>query len=285
MGLFSFLSRTGENPGPFEGLSADSSAILSTPFSDGVSVTASKTFSKNFQIMHSFGMGQGTNYNMTALYAGDRSMLQGSVDNGGNVSGRVNVVPTEHVSLKAAFEMDAASGGLNLRGDVDLAGADFNLNSMYSTQGDLVSVGYLQNVTSSVAVGGEGLYIGAKRMSLLALGARHSTPVTSASVTVNSQRTGAVALAAAVSANSRAAVKLSVDSRSWQTDAVAGIQVNYPRAVVKATLGTKGRVSTTVKARRYHHVLSPGVAVEIMGGGDWKKGQARCGVGVRLSSV
>ncbi|KAI5476938.1 mitochondrial import receptor subunit TOM40 [Pseudohyphozyma bogoriensis] len=140
---------------------------------DGARADLAKTFSQMpaFQVTHQFAAGAmgatgpspGT-YNFGAVYATNQTLMQGSVDNDGSVSGRWNYSWTPQNTTKISVNLPGTAASEPMIAiEHDRVGKDYTLNlkGFNPSPADLTGnyqATYLQSLTPHFAVGVEGVY-------------------------------------------------------------------------------------------------------------------------------
>lgn len=146
--------------------------LVSLDTYDGVRVDITKQLSPYFAAVHSFALGtsmlpdgKNCSYGFTAQMNDEEGFVMARVDpERGTVDGRV------HRSLLGGMAMGkvqlgASTGGENdqLLGEIDLGAATWTANLKYGSMGggNVLGCNYFQSVSPRLAMGGEGMYIGA----------------------------------------------------------------------------------------------------------------------------
>lgn len=157
------------NPGNVEGLQKEIKAThLTNHFFDGARADLAKSLSMLplFQVTHSFSLASQTappTYNFGAVFATNQTLLQGGVDNDGNVNGRFNYGWSPNSVTKLQTQLSQQAGHNMLHVEHDYQGSDYSLNvkALNPSPADLSGMyigSYLQSVTKNLAVGVESIY-------------------------------------------------------------------------------------------------------------------------------
>lgn len=160
------------NPGPLEGATWDVRRLTALDTYDGARVDISKQLSPYFAVVHSFVLGttmlpdgKNASYGFTTQMNDEEGFLMARVDpERGTVDGRV------HRALLGGLAMAKVQGGFSqegandqLLGEIDLGAQTWTANLKYGSMGggNVFGCNYFQAVSPRLAMGGEGMYIGA----------------------------------------------------------------------------------------------------------------------------
>ena len=192
------------NPGPYEMASMEAGKrIVSLDTHDGFRCDINKQLSPYFAVVHSFWLGtsmipDGRNktYSFVAQVADENGLLMARCDpERGSVDGRI------HMGLLGGMAMaklqlglsapqsnkEAKQGGPGGGGggqndqaliDIDFGGLTWTGNIKYGSMGggSMFGCNYFQGVTKRLAVGGEGMYIGANQALMSSYSAKYTFP-------------------------------------------------------------------------------------------------------------
>ncbi|KAL7452643.1 hypothetical protein ACHAWC_004377 [Mediolabrus comicus] len=160
------------NPGPLETATWDVRRLVSLDTYDGVRVDISKQLSPYFACVHSFHLGttmlpdgKNCSYGFTTQMNDEEGFMMARVDpERGTVDGRI------HKALLGGIAMGKLQVGLSqegqndqLLGEIDIGAQTWTANLKYGSMGggNVFGCNYFQAVSPKLAMGGEGMYIGA----------------------------------------------------------------------------------------------------------------------------
>ncbi|KAI9844118.1 MAG: translocase of outer mitochondrial membrane [Sclerophora amabilis] len=159
------------NPGTVEGIGREvqKDVLLSNYMFTGLRADLTKAFSVAplFQISHAFAMGSQAlpPYTFAAMYGTSKWLLQGNLDNDGQLSARANYRWSPSFTTKTNAQIAPGPGQAMLQLDNDYIGQDFtaSLKSLNPSilDGGLTGIfvgSYLQALTPSLAVGLEAVW-------------------------------------------------------------------------------------------------------------------------------
>lgn len=186
------------SPGPYENASMDAGKrIVTLDTHDGFRCDISKQLSPYFAVVHSFWLGtsmlpDGRNktYSFVAQVADESGLLMARCDpERGSVDGRIHMgllgglaMGKLQLGLSAPAPADDAQGGGGQNdqalGEVDFGGQTWTGNIKYGSMGGGLMFGcnYFQSVTKRLALGGEGMYLGANNALLSSYSVKYAFP-------------------------------------------------------------------------------------------------------------
>lgn len=173
------------NPGPLEMATYDVRRLVSLDTYDGVRVDISKQLSPYFACVHSFHLGtsmlpdgKNCSYGFTTQMNDEEGFMMARVDpERGTVDGRI------HKALLGGLAMGKLQLGLSsegqsdqMLGEVDIGAATWTANLKYGSMGggNVFGCNYFQAVSPKLAMGGEGMYIGANGNMISSYTAKYS---------------------------------------------------------------------------------------------------------------
>lgn len=160
------------NPGPFEHASMDARRLVMLDTHDGFRCDINKQISPYMAVVHSFWLGtsmipDGRNktYTFLAQVADETGLLMARVDpERGSVDGRIHRALLGGAAM-AKVQLGVSKEGQNdqMLADIDFGGETWTGNVKYGSMGGGIVFGmnYFQSMTPTLAVGGEGMYVGA----------------------------------------------------------------------------------------------------------------------------
>jgi len=175
------------NPGPLEAATWDVRRLVGLDTFDGFKVDISKQLSPFFAAVHSFHLGttmlpdgKTSAYGFTAQMNDEEGFLMARVDpERGTVDGRIHRALLGGAAM-GKLQVGASSEGANdqLLAELDLGAATWTGNLKYGSMGggNVFGCNYFQSVTPRLAMGGEGMYIGANGNLMSSYTAKYLLP-------------------------------------------------------------------------------------------------------------
>ncbi|KAL3786463.1 hypothetical protein ACHAW5_003530 [Stephanodiscus triporus] len=160
------------NPGPLEAATWDVRRLTSLDTYDGVRIDVSKQLSPYFSVVHSFHLGtsmlpdsRNSSYGFTAQMNDEEGFMMARVDpERGTVDGRIHRSVLGGAAM-AKLQVGTSAEGSNdqLLGELDLSAMTWTANLKYGSMGggNVFGCNYYQAVSPRLALGAEGMYIGA----------------------------------------------------------------------------------------------------------------------------
>ncbi|KAL3815975.1 hypothetical protein ACHAXA_008934 [Cyclostephanos tholiformis] len=177
------------NPGPLEGATWDVRRLTSLDTYDGARIDVSKQLSPYFSVVHSFHLGtsmlpdsRNSSYGFTAQMNDEEGFMMARVDpERGTVDGRIHRSVLGGLAM-AKLQVGTSAEGSNdqLLGELDFGANTWTANLKYGSMGggNVVGCNYFQAVSPRLALGAEGMYIGANGNMLSSYTAKLSFPNT-----------------------------------------------------------------------------------------------------------
>eukprot|EP00569_Conticribra_weissflogii_P019894 CAMPEP_0171420518 /NCGR_PEP_ID=MMETSP0881-20121228/34_1 /TAXON_ID=67004 /ORGANISM="Thalassiosira weissflogii, Strain CCMP1336" /LENGTH=256 /DNA_ID=CAMNT_0011938819 /DNA_START=32 /DNA_END=798 /DNA_ORIENTATION=+ len=173
------------NPGPLEAATWDVRRLTSLDTYDGLRVDISKQLSPFFAVVHSFHLGttmlpdgRTSSYGMTVQMNDEEGFSMARVDpERGTVDGRVHKALLGGVAMgKLQLGLSQEGSSDQLLGELDVGAQTWTANLKYGSMGggNMFGMNYFQAVTPKLAMGGEGMYIGANGNMLSSYTAKYS---------------------------------------------------------------------------------------------------------------
>ncbi|KAL7751419.1 translocase of outer mitochondrial membrane [Sorochytrium milnesiophthora] len=300
-------------PGTFELLHREARGVFTTNYAfDGAKFDFGKGLSQNFQITHSFQLGSATtppNYSFGAVVAEGNNFMHGQVDSEGNMNGRMSYALSKELLAKCNLQMGSEPGHSMLQVEGDYTGEDFHFNLKALNPSPLDGTGifmasYLQSVSSSLALGVEGLlqrpmedmeesglsfvakytlprHIMTPPASLAPTDPIPQQPTAHPVLTATLQSFGALHLSYVHPVSSKldlaTEVQLLATPRGREGTASVGAKFDFRAATMRAMIDTSGRISAVLEEK-----MAPGFSFLLSGELDHLKGTSRFGVGLQL---
>lgn len=173
------------NPGPLETATWDVRRLVSLDTYDGVRIDISKQLSPYFACVHSFHLGttmlpngKNCNYGFTTQMNDEEGFMMARVDpERGTVDGRIHKALLGGIAM-GKLQVGLSSEGQNdqLLGEVDFGAQTWTANIKYGSMGggNVFGCNFFQSITPKLAMGGEGMYIGANGNMLSSYTAKYS---------------------------------------------------------------------------------------------------------------
>ncbi|KAI5803153.1 eukaryotic porin/Tom40 [Geopyxis carbonaria] len=301
------------NPGTVENVSREVSkdVFLNNHTFSGMRADMMKSFSMNpvFQLSHAFTMGaQGLPpYTFAAIFGNDKTFMQASVDNDGQVSGRFNYRWLPHLITKCNAQLapGGAPGQSVFTTDVDYTGSDFSASvkafNPSVLNGALTGIfigSYLQAITPSLSLGVESVWQRPDAShgpeTALSYVARYATPEFIASAQFQGQgalqatywRKIADRIEAGVECNMsfaggmRSGGGMMGGGMKREGMTTIGAKYDFRNSTFRAQLDSQGKLSCLLEKR-----VAPAVTLTFAGDMDHSKGAAKLGLGVSVESA
>lgn len=160
------------NPGPYEQASMDSKRLVMLDTHDGFRFDINKQLSPYMAVVHSFHLGTSMipdgrtkTYSFLAQVADETGLLMARVDpERGSVDGRIHKMIGPAMA-KVQLGVSAEGQGDQLLAELDFGGETWTGNVKYGSMGGGIIYGmnYFQSITPTIAIGGEGMYVGANK--------------------------------------------------------------------------------------------------------------------------
>lgn len=270
------------NPGAYEDMNQDATAILRPNVFEGMQ------FNMNMPVgSPSFSLGQNVEmgakdhpgaYAFSANYFTNRLVMVSRLTPAdGRVTGRIFYTHTPAVTSKIIADVGAEADSSKASWDLDYRGEDF-CSQLKLANGGVAAVSYLQSVTPSLALGGEGFYQGKSRFSAITGAAKYSSGPDIASLTVASFGPVIASYMHRVNPKSAFATELYIDSRTRDSHMTLGYRFDLTSASIVGNIDSSGRISATVEER-----LNPILAFCLSGEIDHARGDSRFGFSMNLN--
>ncbi|PVU97629.1 hypothetical protein BB561_000448 [Smittium simulii] len=282
-------------PGQFDQLSKETkSTLLSDIFFDGARADLTKILSPNFQVMHSFQLGQGaapSSFNFAAVFANEKTLMHGGMDTEGNLQSRFHYNWTNAFTTKMQAQVHKDPNRSMLQAEAEYDGSDYIVNakavnpSIDST--GIFMANYLQSITKKLSVGTEIMiqkpFPGVQE-SVLSFAARYTPNPESVWV---AQTQGANIFTASywkkISPKCDACAEIqivNIDSQNRRDATVnAGAKYEFATATYRAQIDNNFKVSMLLEEK-----IAPGFSFLLSGEMDHLKGENKFGFGLQLES-
>jgi len=280
-----FLSKLGisrtylPNPGSYEDLNLDATLILRPNIFDGFQFSVNLPVSPYFQVGHSWMLGSSQippNYGFSANYFSNKVVMMSRLDPSGRVNARTFYNHTPSLTSKIMAETSPEPHSARGTWDLDYRGSDFCLQLKAGT-GGIGAVSYLQSVTPTIAIGGEGFYQGKSRFSAISFAAKYVNDADVATITIASFGPIVASYVRKVTQRCVLATELFWDARSRDTLLTAGYKFELNKASVVAQIDSNGRVAGYIEEK-----LNPGLSLLLSGELDHVKAEYRFGFGLQI---
>jgi len=173
------------NPGFYEHAPLEVKAITSLDTFDGFRCDINKQLSPFMAVVHSFWLGtsmipeRNKTYTFVTQVAGDNGLFMARVDpERKTVDGKIHTsVLNPATTLKVSIAVSEEGQQDQLLTELDINGDTWTGNLKYGSMGggSLLGCNYLQNVTRTIALGGEGMYIASNQAMLTSYLAKYSS--------------------------------------------------------------------------------------------------------------
>ncbi|EED88754.1 tom40-like protein, partial [Thalassiosira pseudonana CCMP1335] len=280
------------NPGPLEAATWDVRRLVSLDTYDGVRVDISKQLSPYFAVVHSFHLGTSmlpdgrtSSYGFTTQMNDEEGFCMARVDpERGTMDGRIHKALFGGVAM-AKLQVGTSSEGSNdqLLGEIDLGAQTWTANLKYGSMGggNVFGCNYFQSVTPRLAMGGEGMYIGANGNMMSSYTAKYSfNPSNSGD---GDERQGMLSLnykRAITPSRVNIGASLECSPATLESQVMVGAEFNLTRSKMNVCVDGTGRIQSTLEAKLGREQGSPSLnfAAEL----DHGKSLMRFGYGLNI---
>ena len=281
------------SPGVFDALHNESRGVLPAGGMafEGARFSLMRMIGESLQVGHTFNMNkqEGSSYHFAPTFLGPYRrrgpegfpIVMGDIDGSGNLM----LQGIHEVSDALKLKLQAQARGSAWQGcqlEAEYGGRDWvatakavNANPL---EGSIVGVAnYLQNLTESIAVGGEFTYQlgGGQEVSVITYGARYRTAEVAASLTVApSQAVVNASYYQKLNKKSIVAADFEIDGRQGDTSANLGYHYVFNEASFRGQISSKGVVTAMLEKP-----LNPSMALLLSGQIDHWNGDSKFGIG------
>ncbi|KAJ2083419.1 translocase of outer mitochondrial membrane [Coemansia sp. RSA 988] len=285
------------NPGQFEFLNKELKTTMLTNFMfDGGHADLAKLLSQNFQVMHSFQLGQPgqpSSFEFTGVYMDEDTMMHGKMDTEFNLQGRLSHSLTEQLQAKSQVQISTSDDSQSMfQFEGEYTGADYtsNVKAINSSLVDgtgIYMANYLQSITPKLGIGAELLYqspLPKVQETSISFAMRYQPSADRAWV---AQTQGVNMLTMSywrkISEKCEAAAELqAISAPSYgrrEASCSVGVKYEFAASTVRAMADSFGKVSMLLEEK-----IAPGFSFLISGELDHLKGENKFGVGLNLQS-
>lgn len=270
------------NPGAYEDMNQDATIVLRPNVFDGMQFNMNMPIgSPSFSLGQNIEMGakdSPPSYAISANYFTNRLVLVSrTTPADGRVTGRIFYTHTPQTTVKIIADVGADAESSKASIDFDYRGVDF-CSQLKLANGGVAAVSYLQSVTPSLALGGEGFYQGKSGFSAITAAAKYTHGPDVASLTVASFGPVIASYMHRVNPKSAFATELYIDGRTKDSHMTLGYRFDLTSASVMGNIDSSGRISATVEER-----LNPILAFCLSGEIDHARGDSRFGFSMNLN--
>lgn len=269
------------NPGAYEDMSQEATLILRPNLFEGMQFMMNVPVgSQNFSLGQTVEMGAKDHpgsYAFMANYLSNRLVMMSRLTPAdGRVNGRIFYTHTPSLTSKVIADVGSEPHSSKASWDLDYRGTDFCSQLKLAT-GGIVAVSYLQSVTPTISLGGEGFYQGKSRFSAITAAAKYANGRDVASITVASFGPIIASYLHRVNPKSAFATELYMDGRTRDSHVTMGYRFDLTSASVIGNIDSTGRVSATVEEK-----INPILAFILSGELDHQAQEYRFGFGVNI---
>ncbi|PIA16670.1 hypothetical protein COEREDRAFT_81036 [Coemansia reversa NRRL 1564] len=285
------------NPGQFEFLNKELKTTMLTNFMfDGGRADLAKLLSQNFQVMHTFQLGQPgqpSSFEFAGVYADEDTMMHGKMDTEFNFQGRLNHALTKKLQVKSQAQFSTTEDSQSMfQLESEYTGSDYTSNvkainpSLVDGTG-IYMANYLQSITSKLGIGAELLYqspLPKVQETSISFAMRYQPSVDRAWV-AQTQGTNMLSMSywRKISEKCEAAAELqAINAPSYgrrEASCSVGVKYEFAASTVRAMADSFGKVSMLLEEK-----IAPGFSFLISGELDHLKGENKFGVGLNLES-
>jgi len=268
------------NPGSYEDLNLEATMVLRPNFFDGFQFNVMLPVSPVFQVGHSWNMGSHQiqpNYAFSANYFSNQLVMMSRLDPfGGRVNGRIFINHTPSLTSKIMADVGSEPHSSKGTWDLDYRGSD-SCAQLKVGNGGIVAVSYLQSITPTISMGGEGFYQGKNRFSAITAAIKYNSKTDVASFTMASFGPIILSYLRKVSARCSLATELFWDMRGRDTMLTVGYRYDLNKATLSGQIDSNGRVAGYIEEK-----LNPGLSLLLSGELDHSKAEYKFGFGIQI---
>jgi mitochondrial import receptor subunit TOM40 len=270
------------NPGAYEDMNQEATIILRPNVFEGMQFNMNMPVgSQSFSLGQNIEMGAKDHpgsYAFSANYFTNRLvMISRCTPVDGRVNGRIFYTHTPSLTSKVIADVGPDPDSSKASWDLDYRGEDF-CSQLKLANGGVAAVSYLQSVTPTIALGGEGFYQGKSHFSAITAAAKYANGTDVASLTVASFGPIIASYMHRVNSKSAFATEFYLDGRTRDSHVTLGYRFDLTTATVTGNIDSSGRVSATLEER-----INPILSFCLSGELDHARGDSRFGFSVNLN--
>ena len=260
------------NPGPFEQASMDAKRLVMLDVHDGFRCDINKQLSPYMAVVHSFHLGTAMipdgrtkTYSFLAQVADETGLFMARVDpDRGSVDGRIHRMIGPAMA-KVQLGVSTEGQGDQLMAELDFGGETWTGNVKYGSMGGGIVYGmnYFQSITPTIAIGGEGMYIGANKNQLSSYTVKYSraamhaeeekiTMDTPSTIVANYNTQGALTLnfKRVVTPNRvTLGAQLECSPMTLESQVLVGAEFKFTRSKMAICLDGSGKIQSTLESK------------------------------------
>ena len=268
------------NPGAYEELNQEASIILRPNLIDGMQFNLNAPMSESFAMGSSMEMGcndRPSQFAFNAHYYTNRIvMISRSTPSDGRVNGRIFLNHTPALTSKIIADVGPQPDSSKFSWDLDYRGSDYS-SQLKVASGGIMAVSYLQSITPSLALGGEGFHQNKSGFSAITLAGKYKLAQGTASMSVSSFGPIIASYVHRVTPKVAFASELFLDSRTRDSHLTVGYRFDLKSAVVIGNIDSTGRVAATLEER-----INPALSLILSGELFHQKEEYKFGFGVNI---
>lgn len=269
------------NPGAYEDMNQEATIILRPNIFEGMQFNMTLPVGETgLALGQSVEMGAKDNpgsYAFAANYFANRLVVISRLNPGDRrANARVFYTHTPSMTSKIIADVGMEPQSSKASWDLDYRGTDF-CSQLKLANGGIAAVSYLQSVSPTLALGGEGFYQGKSRFSAVTAAAKYSNGQDVASLTVASFGPIIASYMHRVNPKTAFATEFFVDGRTRDSHATFGYRFDLTSASVMGHIDSSGRIAATVEER-----INPVFTFLLSGELDHQREEYRFGFGVNI---
>jgi mitochondrial import receptor subunit TOM40 len=269
------------NPGAYEDMNQEATMILRQNTFEGLQFNMTMPIgSQAFSMGQTVEMGAKDHpgaYAFSANYFSNRLVMISRVTPAdGRVNGRIFYTHTPSLTSKFNADVGSDPDSAKASWDLDYRGEDF-CSQLKLANGGIAALSYLQSVTPTIAIGGEGFYQGKSGFSAITAAAKYANGTDIASITVASFGPVIASYMHRVNPRSAFATEIFIDGRSRDSHVSCGYRFDLTSSSVMGNIDSSGRISATVEER-----INPVLSFLLSGELDHQREEYRFGFGVNI---
>jgi mitochondrial import receptor subunit TOM40 len=269
------------NPGAYEDMNQEATMILRQNTFEGLQFNMTMPIgSQAFSMGQTVEMGAKDHpgaYAFAANYFSNRLVMISRVTPAdGRVNGRIFYTHTPSLTSKFNADVGSDPDSAKASWDLDYRGEDF-CSQLKIANGGIAALSYLQSVTPTIAIGGEGFFQGKSGFSAITAAAKYANGTDIASITVASFGPVIASYMHRVNPRSAFATEIFIDGRSRDSHVSCGYRFDLTSSSVMGNIDSSGRISATVEER-----INPVLSFLLSGELDHQREEYRFGFGVNI---
>lgn len=272
------------NPGSYEEIANEAQAVFRTERIDGLTFNMAIPQSSNVSTGVSTDLGgkdKPPSFAIISNYFTNNLVMMGRLTpSDWHLNGRVFLRHGVATMSKVFGEVALADPlSSRLSWEIDYRGSSYAAQAKFANGGGglVCALSYLQAITSSLALGGEGFYQTKSQFTALNVAAKYTNDKDTATLTVATFGPICATFSRKVNAKCTLATELFVDARNRDSHVSMGYKFDLRSASVTGVVDSTGKVAAVVEER-----ITPGFSLLLSGELDHQKEDYKFGIGINF---